>query len=296
MNTKILTDEFNFIAPKQLDSALKLIAETESTRILAGGTDVLVKMKMNALPEISLLIDISGIDELIGKSFSETDGIDIGACSRLRDIELDDEIFLKYPILREAILQMASVSIRNMATIGGNIANSSPVADTVPPLIVLSAKLIIRSKDEAREIPIENFFIAPGVNELKSNELITKIRIPVPERNTGTAFLKMGRVASDIAKISFAVKLRRDGDYIEDCRFAMGSVAATPLYLKEIGETVCGKRFSSELLEETAKSIRDFIKPIDDNRTTAEYRLDMAYKLCKDALNLAYLRSGGKVK
>ena len=126
-------------------------------------------------------------------------------------------------------------------------------------------------------------------------ELLTKIKLPIPAKCTGAAFIKFSRVKSDIAKISLSAVIERDGKMIKSCRIAMGSVAATPLYLKTISEEMSGKTMTIDQIEETAKKVSAYINPIDDNRTTAEYRTDTAKVIAADALMIAWKRSGGEL-
>ncbi|MDR0840664.1 MAG: xanthine dehydrogenase family protein subunit M [Christensenellaceae bacterium] len=292
MNTKILENEFEYSKPGSLEEVLETLATKQNVRIFAGGTDLIVKLKLGALPDMEHMLDINGVEEL-GKIETRADGLEIFAGAKLWSIESDRRVEENYPALREAIQAMASISVRNMATLGGNFCNASPVADAVGPVMCYGGKVRMQSKRGAREVNAVDFFLAPGVSVLEKGELLTSVYLPAPKAHTGHAFVKMGRVKSDIAKISITAVLEREGDRIASCRLAMGSVAARPLFLKAIGEGLAGKAMTEALAQETAQNISDFIKPIGDNRTTAEYRTDVAKVIARDALVSAWKNSGG---
>ena len=154
----------------------------------------------------------------------------------------------------------------------------------------------IANKLGTHQADATDFFLAPGVTVMKVDEILTSVGIPAPAANTGAAFIKIGRVKSDIAKISICVVIERDGDTVKNCRMSMGSVAARPLFLKDIATALVGKKMTEALVMETAQQISDFIKPITDNRTTAEYRKDLAKVIAEDCLKSAWERSGGELK
>ncbi|MEN6621702.1 MAG: xanthine dehydrogenase family protein subunit M, partial [Smithella sp.] len=291
-----LESEFDYLKPDGLGAALDLLAEKKNVKILAGGTDLIVKMKMDAVPNIDFIMDINGIPELKKIETDPEKALVIGATAKMSHVEKDNRVIETYEALKEALYLVASISIRNMATIGGNFCNASPVADSVGPVICYKGSVQLASKKGIRNIPAEDFFVAPGISVKNEDELLTTILLPEPKKDTGAAFIKFGRVKSDIAKISLTVVLERSDETILSCRLAMGSVAATPLYLKDISEELTGKVMTEALIEETAQRISMFIKPINDIRSTAEYRTDMAKIIAEDALKKAWERSGGKLK
>ncbi len=130
---------------------------------------------------------------------------------------------------------------------------------------------------------------------MEADEILTAIILPAPEENTGAAFTKMARVRPDIAKVSISCVIKRDGDAIKDCRMAMGSVAPKPLFLGDISAELAGKKMSAALIEETAQKVHDFVKPIGDHGTTAEYRKEMAHLIAKEILEKAWENSGGEL-
>lgn len=294
MNTLFLENEFDYFKPETLAEALDILAEKKDVRIFAGGTDLIVKMKVGNSYKIENMLDINGIPEL-HKTVSTDDGIVIGATEKISVLEKNSDISKRYPALQEAFVSMASISLRNMATVIGNICNASPGADTAGPLLCYGATVKIASKGKERTVKMEDFFVEGGKTILESNELVTEVFIPAPKKNTGAAFIKISRIKADLAKLSITVVLERDGSKISACRMSIASVAGKPLFMKEIGDEIVGKEMNDELVLETADKISKFIRPRDGgNRTTAAYRRDVSKIISRDALKLAWERSGGK--
>ena len=176
-DTKILTQEFEYFAPKTLEETLDLLYKyrNKNTKILAGGTDLLVKMKTLDL-KVDYLINIKDIPEL---NFIDTNReLKIGAATPLSNIERVKKIKEKYPALYEGIKSMAAITTRNMGTISGNICNASPAADTVPPLIAYNAELKLISKERERAVRVEDFITGVGETVIKKDELVTQVIIP----------------------------------------------------------------------------------------------------------------------
>lgn len=293
-NTKILAAEFQYLESENLDQVLSWLAEYgDKARILAGGTDLVVKMKMGSVhPEYIIYIKkIAALNYIEFDDYS----LKIGSATTLSQIERNEEIKRNYSALYEAVRSMAAVAVKNMGTIGGNLGNASPAADTAPPLLVYDAVIKAASKEGIREIPVTEYFVGPGKSALASNEIITEITIPKTDANTGSSFLKLGRVAADIAKINVAVCLKREGQRCTTCRIAFGSVAPTPIRAWEAERILEGKDINDELITQAAKAASAEIKPITDNRSTREYRLKVSRVILEEALRAAWQRSGGEL-
>ncbi|CEP69205.1 FAD-binding, type 2 [Moorella glycerini] len=291
-NTKILAAEFQYLEGQNLDQVLSWLATyREKARVLAGGTDLLVKMKLGHVqPEY--IIFIKKIASL-GYIQLDASNLKIGATTTLSQIERHEAIKGYYSALYEAVHSMAAVAVKNMGTIGGNLGNASPAADTAPPLLVYDASLKIASQDGVREIPITEYFLGPGKSALAPNELLLEISIPKIGADTGSSFLKLGRVAADIAKINVAVCLKRSGRTCTSCRIAFGSVAPTPVRVQEAESLLEGKELNEDLITLAAKAGSAEIKPITDNRSTREYRLKVSRVMLEEALRAAWQRAGG---
>lgn len=293
-NTKLLTQEFEYFAPKTLEEALDLLYEhkDKNTKILAGGTDLLVKMKTIGL-DVDYLINIKEIPDL---KFIETDeGLKIGATVPLSHIERIEKVREKYSALYEGIKSMAAIAIRNMATMPGNICNASPAGDTIPSLIAYGAELKLVSKGGEREVLVEDFITGVGETVIKKDELVSQVVIPEITKSSGSAFSKKSRVKADIAKINLAVWLEREGRTCKDCRIVLGSVFIKAVRAKKAEELLRGKVVSNNLMTKAAEKVKEEIKPIDDVRSTAEYRADLSQVMAEDTLKLAWERAGGEL-
>ena len=293
-NTKILAQEFEYLAPKTLDEALSLLNnyKDKSARILAGGTDLLVKMKTIDL-KTDYLINIKNIPELY---FIDTaDGLKIGAAVPLSHIERIGKIKERYPALYEGIKSMAAIAVRNMGTMAGNICNASPAADTVPPLIAYGAEVKLVSKRGEHIVLVEDFITGVGKTIIEADEIITQVNIPEVNKNSGSAFSKKSRVKADIAKINLAVYLEREDNICKDCKIVLGSVAVKAIRAKEAEGLLKGQTVSASLINKIAKKASEEIKPIDDIRSSVEYRTEIARVMVEDTVKIAWERDGGEL-
>jgi len=291
INTRILYPTFEYLEPNTLEEAVAILSKYgDEAVVLAGGTDLFVKMKQ-ALIEPKYVVRIKQpnfIDE-------KPDGVHVGAATKLRTIEKSDIIVTKFPALYEAVKLIGSVQIRCMATIGGNLCNASPAADTAPPLMVLAAKLKILGKHGVGTVPVEDFFLGPGKSVLGKAEILTEVHIPYQREHTGMSFVRLSRASMDIAKISIAALLVLDeSKKVSAARIALGSVAPTPVMAHEAEKLLIGNSFSKEIVSRVAEKAADEIRPITDIRGTAEYRKQVANVIARDALESAYRMAAGK--
>jgi carbon-monoxide dehydrogenase medium subunit len=293
-NTKILPLEFEYFEPESVAEVLELLSRfKERSRLMAGGTDLLVKIKRGVVnPEA--IISLSRVQDL---NFirADQDGLKIGSVTSLSEIEGNSLVRESYSALFEAVRSMAAPAIRNMGTIGGNIGNASPAADTAPALLAYGSTVKVLSTKGERIISLENFFLGPGLSVLEANELIAEVHLPRLGLNEGSAFLKLGRVSADIAKINMAVYLKREGNSCQICRIAFGSVAPTPIRIYPAEKLLKGKPFTDALIKKVALECQRQIKPIDDVRSSKEYRFRVSEILAEEALRAAWLRSGGSL-
>lgn len=261
--------------PQYLSEALYLAAQNEIYPI-AGGTDLMVKNRQPSglLPSFQKnLVFTKNIKEL-QILVSDSQQVFIGA-----NITLSQLITWAYTpeILRLALVEMASPAIRNMGTIGGNVCNASPAGDTLPPLYVLNAVVCLKSMDESREIPIQEFILGPGKTALQKGELVVGLKIPI-SKVTHVFYKKVAmRKASAIAKVSFAMLARKKGDEISAIAIAIGAVGPTVVRLPEAEKLLRG---NTELeFREAYRVYDEAIKPIDDIRSSAAYRKKVAMNL-----------------
>lgn len=265
-----------------IDEILALLTEssasTASEMIVAGGTDLFVKVRAGILAP-SLLLDISAVDKL--RTITEIDGkIDIGAAATFSEI-LDAKIVqAKFPILTAAIAQLGSVQIRNRATIGGNIVNASPAGDSLVPLYLLDAMVIVRSADCSREIPIADFVAGPGQTVLAPAEFVERISIPLPDPHLAPSFHKVGRrKALTISICSLGTLINRDNGTIKEARIAFGAVASTVVRVDDVESLLTGATIDVDLITATRRLVQRAIVPIDDIRASAAYRRQVAEDL-----------------
>jgi len=295
-NTHILYPEFDYHAPLTLYEVTELLAQynassassEQAARVMAGGTDLLVQMKMERR-QPSYIIALSRIPALRGIKRLETGGLEIGATTSIR--ELYQSPVSRLQSLQEACNWFSTVQIMRMATLGGNLCNASPAADSAPPLLAFDARVLLKSKTSERTMPLEHFFLAPGKTAMQPDELLTRIIIPAPLPNTGSAFIKIARVAADISQVCAAVRITRDGHTIQDARIALGSVAPTPIRATIAERDLIGENFSEALAEKIGRQAAREISPISDVRATREYRQHIAAVIVRDALLRAWERT-----
>ncbi len=291
-NSRILAQEFTLHQPKSLNEAIGLLREYHGeAKVLAGGTDLLVHMKMGR-SATSQVVYIGQIAAL--RYIKEENGLKIGALTTFYDAQQSPLIKKCYHALHEAAHSVSGTQIKIMGSIGGNLCNASPAADIAPPLLVYESEVELTSTRGRRLVPLKDFFTAPGRTVKEADELLTHILLPPRHDVEGSAFLKLGRVAADIAKVSAAVRLVREGNRVVDCKIALGSVAPTPLRLYRTEKQMIGQEFSHALADKIGQLASQEIKPITDVRSTALYRTKAAHILVRDALLMAWDRSMNK--
>ena len=289
MNSHILAQEFEYLEPKTIEEAiLQLNTYGDKAKVIAGGTDLIVRMKTDRVhPEY--LINIARIPAL--RYLIDDKGLRIGALTPFQELEKWTLIRDKYTALFEAARSVSRTQIKNMGTVGGNLCNASPAADSAPPLLVLGGKVKLVEGGRERVVPLENFYVGPGKTVLSPKELLVEVQLPESREGTGSAFLKVVRVAADPAKLNVAVAIEREEDLCRDCRIALGSVAPKPFRTIEAEDILKGKRLTLDLIEKTSQRASEEIQPITDIRSTVEYRREVTKVIVRDALKLAWERA-----
>ena len=289
-NSHILVHEFIYLEPGSVSEVIELLAaHGDAARILAGGTDLLVQMKMERQKPayvigIGALTELQGIRQDIAK-------LTIGALTTIRDLARDTTVREGYTALAEACAAFSTAQVQAMGTVGGNLCNGSPASDTAPALIALGAEVVLAGPEGETRLPLERFFRGPGRTARRPDQLLVAVEVPAPAPNTGSAFVKIGRVAADIAKANAAVCFVRDGDRIADCRLAFGSVAPTPMRAPRAEAILRGQTMTPELIAHAAAVAAEEISPIDDVRSTAAYRRQVVAALTVDGINRAWERA-----
>ncbi len=261
--------QFDYLRPKSLKEALQQKKTIAGAKFISGGTDLLVQIKNREL-QPPALISLRSIPELA--SIEINGGARIGALATISDIIQHNELGLNYPVLLEAARRLGSVQIRNVATVGGNLCNCSPSADMALPLLVLEAKVRLRTAKARREIQISEFFKGPGKSCLSSDEILTDILLDPPHQKAKATFLKKGRVKMDLAIASLAVLLEMERGKCRKARIAAGSVAPVPLRLYKVEDLFEGAAISKDLVSKAQQLASEIVSPITDIRATEEYR------------------------
>lgn len=254
--------------------------------ILCGGTDLLVKIRQGLLqPE--RLVDVSDVQDLRG--IRMIDGIlEIGAATPQEDLLRSQAVLEHLPLLRHVLRTLGSPQIRNRGTLGGNLVNASPAADSAIPLLLYDAELALRSVEGERCTSVESFLVGPGRKALRPGEFVRSIRVPIPQGEPAAFFHKVGRRrALTIAIASIGSLIRMDGGVVVEARLAAGSVSPVPLRLRAVEELLVGARLDAETIAGAREAARATVSPISDVRATADYRRDVVGDLVARALRSA---------
>lgn len=278
---------FEFFEPTTLAEASRLFAQ-EHAQLLAGGTDLVIGMK--ALTEMpQSVISLQKIAGLTGIA-RDAGGVSIGAMTKVRDIEVSEEIQNGYTALAEGAAEIGSIQIRNLATLGGNIAHASPAADTVAALLALNAQVDIASADGERSVPINALFTGPGQTVLTAGEIITRFRLPSPA--SGSHYIKHKiREVMDLAFIGVAAAVDMDDGTITGARIGLAAVAPTPIRAPEAEELLAGNSLTDALLAEAGEAAAAACSPISDLRCSAEHRREMVDVLTRRTVQEAVARA-----
>lgn len=262
---------YDYFRPQSLAGVWDLAQKYPGSRYVAGGTDLLVKIKQGtAKPQA--LISLRLVPELSGIEIGEK--IRIGAATTITDLINHPDLGTVCPVLIRAAKRLGGPQVRNVATIGGNLCNCSPCADTALPLLILDARVVLKSTSGDREIPMHEFFRGPGESCLSSGEILGEIIIDTPSPGAKAAFMKKGRVRMDLAIASLALLLEMEGNTgkCKKARIAAGSVAPVPLRLKKVEQLFIGAVITEKMLIEAQQIAEKSVSPITDVRSTESYR------------------------
>jgi len=284
---------FEYVAPKTIKEVVSALKKHgKKAMIVAGGTDLLVKMKGRALgPDVVVDIKrVPGLDEI---KFDKKNGLTVGACVTMRDAELSPVVRKHYPGVAEGAEIVGSVQIRNRATVVGNLCNAAPSADVAPGLIAHGAKVKVAGPGASRTILLEGFFAGPGKNILKPGEWVTHVVVPPPPPRTGSAYVRhCTREAMDIAVVGVGIRLTlAAGGSIDEARICLGAVAPTVIRAQDAEQALQGQSPSEELFERAAVLAQQSARPISDVRGSAEFRRYLVGAMTKRCLSIALNRA-----
>jgi CO/xanthine dehydrogenase FAD-binding subunit len=277
---------FDYLVPKILDEALKVLSEHKgSAKLLAGGTDLVPQLKRRETATPKYVIDLKGIPGLDGISY-DAEGLHIGPLATISSIAQSPVVQEHYPMLVQTALCMASPQVRNRGTFAGNICNAVPSADSAPSLLALNTTVKIKSFRGEKRIPMEQFFTGPRKTLLEADEMLVEITVPKPLPASRGVYLKLSpRHSMDLAIVGVAAVGICENGFCKDIRIALGAVAPTPIRAPAAEAILQGKKITPELLNGAAHNAITQCSPIDDHRASQEYRCDMVYVLTKRALN-----------
>lgn len=268
-------NDFEYAAATTVDEAVSLLAARgERAKVLAGGTDIIVQLREN-LRHADLVVDVKKIAELMDYRYEPAKGLRLGAAVPCYRLYGDPALCQAYPALIDAAKIIGGWQIQSRASIGGNLCNSSPAADSIPALIALDAQCEIAGPGGRRRVPAAEFCTGPGRNVLERGEILVAIEFPPPAARAGSAYERfIPRNEMDIAVVGAAswVQLNATGDKIEKARIALGAVGPTPLYADAASKWLAGQPNTAATYQHAGELARQIARPISDKRGPAEYR------------------------
>jgi carbon-monoxide dehydrogenase medium subunit len=281
---------FDYLEPATLSEAFSLLEQHgDDARVIAGGTSLIIWMRQRLLMP-KLVIGLGRIPDFDTITFDPRDGLRIGAGARHRDVELSPAIKQHYPLLHETFRKVAQPRIRNMGTIGGNLAGGDPLTDPGASLMALDAELTLTSSKGTRTMALEEFFVDYYQTALEPGELLTEIRVPPPQRPGWSHIKFTPRSIEDFATVGVAVTLQARNGTCEDVRLALNSVASTIVRARRAENVLRGHPLTEELLREAGEVAASEVDPMDDNRGSADYKRDLVKVLVRRAAEQAIER------
>ena len=287
--------EINYEAPTTVAQAASILKRHgEKARPLCGGTDLLIQLRAGVRrPEF--IVDLKHIKELRQIKFDARKGLRLGGAVPCIEVYENEAMRRHYPGLTEAAHLIGSLQIQNRASIGGNLCNGSPAADTTPALIALGAKARIAGGRTAREVAVEDFVTSPGRTVLKPGEILVEFVIPAPKPHSSDAYLRfIPRNEMDIAVVGVGTSITLDGDKVKAARISLGAVGPTPIFATKASESLVGKKLDEAAIEAAAQLAIEASTPIDDMRGTAEFRLHVTGVLTRRTIEIAAERARKK--
>ncbi len=284
---------FEYSSPKTLSEAISLLQQHgPDAKILAGGQSLIPLMKLR-MASPKHLIDVNGIREL--SYIRESEGyLTIGALTREADLDSSDLIRKKYPIISDTAAVIADPLVRNMATVGGNLAHADPANDHPATMLALGAEVVATGPKGTRKIPLSGFFTGLFTTTLAPDEILTEIRVPAPAPRSGGAYLKVERKVGDFAAAAVAAQVTLDGNTIKRAGIGLTNVGPVPIKASRAEKALIGKSADEKSIAEAARIASEESEPNDDLRGSAEYKRDLVRVLTSRALRQAIARAKGE--
>jgi carbon-monoxide dehydrogenase medium subunit len=278
---------FDYVRPESPQEVTKLLLKSNGdARLFMGGTDVFVRMRDGFIAP-KVLIDVKHLPGMREIKFTRRNGLTIGAAVDMNSLAAHPAVVEHYPLMAEALRTVASYQLRTRATMGGNLCNASPAADTAPAALVLEAKMVLHGRRGERCVPITEFFLGPGKTATKPGEFLLRIEIPPMPRGAAGRYLKLGRNAhGDLAIVGVAALGYPDRKSKSGYRFriALASVAPVPIRVPEAEAILAASPLTPEVIGTAAIAAMDTAQPIDDVRSSAAYRKAMVKNLTRRAV------------
>jgi aerobic carbon-monoxide dehydrogenase medium subunit len=290
----MIPPSFEYLRPKTVPEAVAMLQQHgDEAKILSGGQSLIPMMKLR-LARPGFLIDINRI---AGLSYVKEEGgyLKIGGLTREAELEASPVVRSKYPILSDTAHVIADPQVRNMATVGGNLAHGDPANDHPATMVALGAQIVATGPKGERVIPIENFFVTLFTTALQHEEILTEIRIPVPPLRSGGAYFKLERKVGDFATAAVAVQLTLDDKGIcQKVGIGLTNVGPTPVKAQKAEAFLLGKKPDEANINQAAQLAADEAEPSPDLRGPVEYKKGLVKELTKRSLSRAVERAGGK--
>ena len=282
----------DYAPPHSVREAVDVLSEAGGrARVMAGGTDLLVALRAGVY-DIDLVVDGKNIPELNEITYDPTNGLTLGAAVPCYKIYGNQAVATAYPGLIDAASLIGGTQIQGRASLGGNLCNATPSADSIPPMIVLSGTANIAGPNGNRQVAIEDFCTGVRQNALDSDEILVSLHFPAPVANSGANYIRfIPRNEMDIAVAGAGVSVVLDNGDIKEARVSLASVAPTPLFVQEAGDAIAGKPANDETVRIASGIARDAARPITDMRGTIEFRQHLCEVLTRRALNTAIERA-----
>jgi carbon-monoxide dehydrogenase medium subunit len=284
---------FELLEPRSVEEACNILSQNQDVKLIAGGTSLLILIKHGVfLPKT--LINLKKIKGAADVTFSSTSGLRVGGLATIYDLESAPAVRQHYPLLAQACHVVANIRIRNMATIGGNLAHADYQSDPPAALVALNACVELTNQSGVRQVKLADFLLGTYETDLKPNELLTAVLVPPPNPDSRGVYIKFTtRSSEDRPCAGVAALLRGSGQRCEEARVVVGAVSPAPV-LVSTESLVQGKQLTPVLIEEIARKAGEAVDPIEDLRGTAEYKRQLVKVIVRRALMKCFAEDGGQ--
>jgi aerobic carbon-monoxide dehydrogenase medium subunit len=278
---------FELLEPRSLDEAWQLLAGREDAKFIAGGTALLILIKQGILvpPVLVNLKKITGASEI---TYDPNKGLRVGALASIFDVETSAEVKSHYPVLAHACHVVANIRIRNLATIGGNLAHADYQSDPPTALVALGARVELIGSEGTRELPLEEFLLGSYETALRPGELLSALTLPVCPAGFQANYIKFTtRSSEDRPCAGVVAMVRGENDLCTEARLVIGAVSAAPVRVRKAEDLARGQKLTSDLIQEMAAEAARVVDPIEDLRGPADYKRHIVGVLARRALEAA---------